>query len=473
MATNRIRIDLNSNNNNIVGLVLCVLSEICTSELAKDLHLDVLKCCSNSSAYIRKKAILTSIKIIKRVPEYINEFLDKVSTCLEEKSHGVLLGCMAFLENVIQVDDSYTDKLIALVPKIARAYRLIAQEHNVEYEIGGVQDPFLQVAILKFLRTLRKYSATFDKQLAEILIICHDSVCSRISANMKNGANAVLFECFQCFMLLEPTPQLRDMVANVLGKFISVKDANSKYLSLFNLNLMTKYDLKIVKTHKGTIFECLNENDILIRIMALDLLYVIAGPENSQGIVKELTTVLWNANDEEFIEELALKICLIVEKHPINRRWHFDTILKVLVLADQAVKEGSAKTLVYLVQSTPQLQEYCLAKLFFSTAENPQNDALDSITLFLMGELSHILFRIKGVSINETNVLDLIESIIFKVGILNDTISYGLSCLLKLYEKFSNKERIAKMIRSFEAHSDLEVQKRACEYTKLLERNWD
>ena len=43
MATNRVRIDLNSNNNNIVGLVLCVLSEICTAELAKDLHMDVLK----------------------------------------------------------------------------------------------------------------------------------------------------------------------------------------------------------------------------------------------------------------------------------------------------------------------------------------------------------------------------------------------------------------------------------------------
>jgi AP-1 complex subunit gamma-1 len=165
---------------------------------------------------------------------------------------------------------------------------------------------------------------------------------------------------------------------------------------------------------------------------------------------------------------LALKICLIVEKHAINRRWHFDTILKVLVLADQAVKEESAKSLVYLVQSTPQLQEYCLAKLFFSASENPQNDALGSVTLFLIGELSHILFKIKGVSINEQNVLDLIESIVFKAGILNDTISYGLSCLLKLYEKLSNKERVSKMIRSFEAHSDLEVQKRACEYTKLL-----
>lgn len=73
-----------------------------------------------------------------------------------------------------------------------------------------------------------------------------------------------------------------------MSKFISVKDANSKYLSLFNLNLMTKYDLKIVKTHSKLIFECLNENDILIRIMALDLLYVIACPDNSQAIVKDL-----------------------------------------------------------------------------------------------------------------------------------------------------------------------------------------
>lgn len=60
---------------------------------------------------------------------------------------------------------------------------------------------------------------------------------------------------------------------------------------------MTKYDLKIVKTHKGTIFECLNENDILIRIMALDLLYVIAAADNSPSIVKDLLNVLLTAND--------------------------------------------------------------------------------------------------------------------------------------------------------------------------------
>jgi hypothetical protein len=129
-------------------------------------------------------------------------------------------------------------------------------------------------------------------------MISHDAVCSKVSNNSKNGANAVLFECLQCFMLLEPTTQLKEMVNNVLTKFISVKDANSKYLSLFNLSLMTKYDIKVVRNHRGTIFECLNENDILIRIMALDLLYIISSPDNINHITKELLNALLAANDE-------------------------------------------------------------------------------------------------------------------------------------------------------------------------------
>lgn len=80
-----------------------------------------------------------------------------------------------------------------------------------------------------------------------------------------------------------------------------------------------------------------------------------------------------------------------------------------------------------------------MAKLFFSSAENPQNDALSSVTLFLIGELSPVLLRLREVSISEVNVLDLIESIIFKVGVGNDTVSYGLSTLLKLFEKFSDR----------------------------------
>ena len=54
----------------------------------------------------------------------------------------------------------------------------------------------------------------------------------------------------------------------------------------------------------------------------------------------------------------------------------------------------------------------------------------------------------------------------FRVGAAFDTITYGLSALLKLFEKFGRQggegNRIKKIIKSFETHNDLEVQKRAC-----------
>lgn len=53
-------------------------------------------------------------------------------------------------------------------------------------------------------------------------------------------------------------------------------------------------------------------------------------------------------------------------------------------------------------------------------------------------------------------MLDLIENILFKVGIENETIAYGLSALLKLHDKFvAEQGRIATMIGSFKSHSDM------------------
>lgn len=71
---------------------------------------------------------------------------------------------------------------------------------------------------------------------------------------------------------------MRDVVVQMVSRFVSVKDANSKYLTLYILNLLSKYDINAVLNHRSTIYDCLNENDILIRTMALDLLYIIASP---------------------------------------------------------------------------------------------------------------------------------------------------------------------------------------------------
>ena len=58
-------------------------------------------------------------------------------------------------------------------------------------------------------------------------------------------------------MTIPPNPNLSQYTENVLTKFVSVKDANSKYLSLFNIGLMAHHDLEVAKRYRATIVECL------------------------------------------------------------------------------------------------------------------------------------------------------------------------------------------------------------------------
>ncbi len=204
---------------------------------------------------------MTAIKLLKKTPQFIPDFMPAIVESLDDKNHGVLLGAFAFLENILSLSTNHVEEIINLMPKVSQIYRQVVGDFNSEYEMSGVQDPFLQVAVLRFLRCLKKYtnSPAFMKHYGEILVTSHDGVCAKVSSgNIKNGANAILFECFQCFMTIPPNPTLSTYTENVLTKFVSVKDANSKYLSLFNLGLMAKHDLNVARRYKSTIVECLD-----------------------------------------------------------------------------------------------------------------------------------------------------------------------------------------------------------------------
>ena len=94
MATNRIRIDLNNQSNYIVSLALMALSEICTAEMCRDLSTEVLKILSSGTSYIKKKAALASTRIVRKVPEKIDHFVEKVELLMEDRHHGVLIATL-------------------------------------------------------------------------------------------------------------------------------------------------------------------------------------------------------------------------------------------------------------------------------------------------------------------------------------------------------------------------------------------
>ncbi|GBB84054.1 hypothetical protein RclHR1_01070004 [Rhizophagus clarus] len=91
LVTNSLKNDMNHSNMYIVGLSLCTLGNISSPEMARDLCAEVEKLLGSSNVYIRKKAALCAMRIIRKVPELQENFLSRAKSLLSDRNHGVLL----------------------------------------------------------------------------------------------------------------------------------------------------------------------------------------------------------------------------------------------------------------------------------------------------------------------------------------------------------------------------------------------
>ena len=95
LVTNSIQQDLRSTDNPfVVGLALTVLGNMSSGDMCRDLFSDLDKCLRNSNSYIRKKAAVACIRVLQKVPELVEDTLDRIAGLLSDRSHAVMLtGC--------------------------------------------------------------------------------------------------------------------------------------------------------------------------------------------------------------------------------------------------------------------------------------------------------------------------------------------------------------------------------------------
>ncbi|KAL9551537.1 hypothetical protein MBANPS3_004206 [Mucor bainieri] len=459
--------DMNEINN---CLALHAIANIGGREMAESLAVDVhrLLISPTSKSFVKKKAALTLLRLFRKHPDVIpvTDWAERIISLMDDYDLGVALSVTTLVLALAQsFPVEYSGCYERAVNRLKRI--LVERDYSLDYIYYKVPTPWLQV---KCLRLLQYYPPPDDAKLrsdiSELLqIIITNSQDSPKNVQHSNAQNAVLFEAINLAIHLDSNSSICAQAAALLGRFISSKETNVRYLGLETMaHLAACVDsLEPIKRHQETILLSLRDKDISVRRRGLDLLYSMCDTSNAKIVVSELLRYLQVA-DYAMREEMVLKIAILAEKFASTYSWYVDIILQLISTAGEQVGEEVWFRVVQIVTNNEELQEYA-AKTVLNYLGSPQyNETMVKVGGYILGEFGHLIANIAGCS-----PIEQFNAVHAKFNLCS---LQTRALLLTTYVKFVNlfpeiKGQILPVLNQYRYVLDAELQQRACEYFSI------
>ncbi|XP_023611798.1 AP-1 complex subunit gamma-1 isoform X5 [Myotis lucifugus] len=411
LMTNCIKNDLNHSTQYVQGLALCTLGCMGSSEMCRDLAGEVEKLLKTSNSYLRKKAALCAVHVIRKVPELMEMFLPATKNLLNEKNHGVLHTSVVLLTEMCERSPDMLAHFRKLVPQLVRILKnLIMSGYSPEHDVSGISDPFLQV-----------------------------------------------------------------LAINILGRFLLNNDKNIRYVALTSLLKTVQTDHNAVQRHRSTIVDCLKDLDVSIKRRAMELSFALVNGNNIRGMMKELLYFL-DSCEPEFKADCASGIFLAAEKYAPSKRWHIDTIMRVLTTAGSYVRDDAVPNLIQLITNSVEMHAYTVQRLYKAILGDYSQQPLVQVAAWCIGEYGDLLIsgqceEEEPIQVTEDEVLDILESVLISNMSVSVTRGYALTAIMKLSTRFTcTVNRIKKVVSIYGSSIDVELQQRAVEYNALFKK---
>lgn len=467
LITNSLKNDLNSSTQFVVGLALCTLGAIASPEMSRDLAAEVERLMKSPNAYVRKKAALCAYRIILKVPELMEIFLPATRSLLSEKNHGVLITGVTLITEMCENSIDTLQHFKKIVPNLVRILKnLILAGYSPEHDVSGVSDPFLQVKILRLLRILGKNDAEASEAMNDIL--------AQVATNTettKNVGNTILYETVLSIMDIKSESGLRVLAVNILGRFLLNNDKNIRYVALNTLLKTVYVDTSAVQRHRSTILECLKDPDVSIRRRALELSFALVNTNNIRTMMKELLLFLEKA-DPEFKAQCSSNIVLAAERFAPNKKWHLDTLLRVLVAAGNYVRDDVVSSTIQLISETTAQQEYIVQQLWLALErDTADRQPLTQVATWCIGEYGNLLLygTESSVKVSESDIIQVYQRLLWSPQNSVITKEYALMSITKLSTRFqSDTNKIREIVEAFGSHVHMELQQRGVEFSQLF-----
>eukprot|EP00020_Sapocribrum_chincoteaguense_P005511 CAMPEP_0170738184 /NCGR_PEP_ID=MMETSP0437-20130122/4516_1 /TAXON_ID=0 /ORGANISM="Sexangularia sp." /LENGTH=874 /DNA_ID=CAMNT_0011076603 /DNA_START=44 /DNA_END=2668 /DNA_ORIENTATION=- len=489
LVTNSLKSDLSHPNHFIVGLALASLANIGSEEMCRECAPELEKILSGNNPYLKKKAGAAAIRSLRKAPDTAAAWYTPAGLMLSERNHGVVLVGATLLLEALRTEPSLLSasdavKISSCCVKSLKA--LTVSGYAPEFDVSGVTDPFLQVALLRVMRLTGAVSAAAAEVMNDIL-----AQVATNTESTRNVGNAILYEAVQTILAIRCDANLKVLAVNVLGKFLRQRDNNIRYVALTTLGRVVSLDQTAVQRHRNTIVDCLKDPDVSIRRRALDLIYALVNGSNVRVLVRELLNFLL-LSDVQFRPDLTAKLCTVAERHAPSADWYLDTVLRIMDLAGAYVPDSVTSSLVFMIGNKPTLHEYAARKMYTILASGDTLDqpaGLLQACLWVLGEYGDV--AVEGSDDVEPDAAvasslaelppapsaDDVIAAVAKVtralaaGMRDDptTLGFALVSLAKLSERFDAGTAPGGVdLAQLAAHANIDIAQRASELCALL-----
>uniref|UniRef100_A0A3P8TPC6 AP-1 complex subunit gamma n=2 Tax=Amphiprion percula TaxID=161767 RepID=A0A3P8TPC6_AMPPE len=471
LITNSIKNDLSHSNQYVQSLALCTLACMGSAEMCRDLAPEIDRLLRASNSYIKKKAALCAVHIVRKVHDLGELFAPAARSLLAEKNHGVLHGAVVLITELCERSPETLERFRKTVPDLVQIMKgLVISGYSPEHDVAGISDPFLQVRILRLLRILGRNNEAASDAMNDLL--------AQVATNTdstKTVGNAVLYETVLTVLDIKSESGLRVLAVNILGRFLLNNDRNIRYIAMTSLQRIVGTDHNAVQRHRGTIVDCLKDQDASVKRRALELSLALVSATNIRSMMKELLLFL-SSCPLELRAQAASGIFNAAERYAPSQRWHIDTILHVLTTAGGDVRDETVPNLIQLITNTSELHCYTVHKLYRALLSDISQQSLVQVACWCIGEYGDLLLRgecqeTEPVQVTEDDVLDALETVLQSHMSAPATRGFALTATMKLSTRITdNVDRIRSIVSIYGSCIDVELQQRAVEYNALFKK---
>uniref|UniRef100_A0A665X2D1 AP-1 complex subunit gamma n=1 Tax=Echeneis naucrates TaxID=173247 RepID=A0A665X2D1_ECHNA len=458
LITNSIKNDLSHSNQYIQSLALCTLACMGSAEMCRDLAPEIDRLLRASNSYIKKKAALCAVHIVRKVQDLGELFVPAARSLLTEKNHGVLHGAVVLITELCENNPETLERFRKTVPDLVQIMKsLVISGYSPEHDVAGISDPFLQVRILRLLRILGRNNEAASEAMNDLL--------AQVATNTdstKTVGNAVLYETVLTVLDIKSESGLRVLAVNILGRFLLNNDRNIRYIAMTSLQKIVGTDHIAVQRHRGTIVDCLKDQDASVKRRALELSLALVSASNIRSMMKELLLFL-SSCPLELRAQAASGIFNAAERY-------FDQLPR------GDVRDETVPNLIQLITNTSELHCYTVHKLYRALLTDISQQSLVQVACWCIGEYGDLLLRgecqeTEPVQVTEDNILDALEVVLQSHMSSPATRGFALTATMKLSTRITdNVDRIRSIVSIYGSCIDVELQQRAVEYNALFKK---